>query len=38
VALVEISGVVTEELQGITAFDQGEALRQQAFEFDRADF
>src|SRR5229473_3489137 len=36
--LVEIGGVVAEELHGIAAFDEGEALCQQAFEFDRADF
>jgi H+/Cl- antiporter ClcA len=38
VALVEISGVVAEELHGVAAFDQREALWDQAFEFDRADF
>src|SRR5712671_5289003 len=36
--LVEIGGVVAEELHSIAAFDEGEALCQQAFEFDRADF
>jgi hypothetical protein len=38
VALVEIGGVIAEELDGVAALDQGEALCQQAFELDRADF
>src|SRR6266404_7087040 len=37
-ALVEIGGVIAEELDGVAALDEGEALCQQAFELDRADF
>src|SRR5882672_8699668 len=37
-ALVEIGSVIAEELHGIAALDEGEALCQQAFELDRADF
>jgi hypothetical protein len=38
VALVEIGGVIAEELHDVAAFDEREALGDQAFEFDRADF
>src|SRR5712671_720648 len=37
-ALVEIGGVIAEELHGLAALDEGEALCEQAFELDRADF
>src|SRR6266851_5305786 len=36
--LVEIGGVVAEELHGVTAFDESKALCEQALELDRADF
>jgi len=36
--LVKIRGVIAEELHGFTAFDQREALCDQAFEFHGADF
>jgi hypothetical protein len=38
VALEAVGGVIAEALHGVAAFDQGLALRQEAFEFDRADF
>jgi hypothetical protein len=37
-ALVEIGSAIAEELHGIASLDEGEALCQQAFEVDRADF
>src|SRR6266853_88485 len=37
-ALVEIGGVIAEELHGVAALDEGEALCQQPFELNRADF
>ena len=33
-----LCGLVAEELDGVTAFDQGHALGDEAFQFDRADF
>ncbi len=36
--LVEIGSVIAEELHGVAPFDEREALYEQAFELDRADF
>ena len=37
-ALEVLGGLVAEELDGVAALDQGHALGDEAFQFDRADF